>query len=287
LYGAEDVPEDWTTASLNAPLTMNATKCQARPRRLERDRFAMLIVCKTCASSYHIPSEILGENGCRLRCVGCGDDWAVTPGPAGLADAPIVEGVRIAPEAHPHWKWSRSDLALRPTANGGDAKAEKAPGPRFRLLPRARQARAALAGALITGCAMAAIGERAIVVAALPPTARLFAAIGLPVNLRGLALDNVRTNIFDLGDKKMLIIEGSVENLRSSSVEAPNMRIALRGADKRELYVWTAPAPKARLEANEKVAFRTRLAAPPDGIGDVLVKFAAAGAKISPVGNGS
>jgi predicted Zn finger-like uncharacterized protein len=225
----------------------------------------MLIVCKTCASSYHIPSEILGENGCRLRCVGCGDDWAVTPGPAGLADAPIVEGVRT----------------------GVGDKAKKAPGARFRLFPRARQARAALAGAVIMGCAMAAIGERAIVVAALPPTARLFAAIGLPVNLRGLALDNVRTNIFDLGDKKMLIIEGSVENLRSSPVEAPNMRIALRGADKRELYVWTAPAPKARLEANEKVAFRTRLAAPPEGIGDVLVKFAAAGAKISPAGNGS
>src|SRR5450631_4114745 len=162
----------------------------------------MLIVCKTCASSYHIPSEILGENGCRLRCVGCGDDWAVTPG---LADARVVEGVRMAPEAHSHWKWSRSDLAPRPPANSVDAKTKKALGSRLRLLPRTEQARAALAGALILGCLMAAIGERAIVVAALPPTARLFAAIGLPVNLRGLALDNVRTNIFDLSDKKMLI----------------------------------------------------------------------------------
>jgi predicted Zn finger-like uncharacterized protein len=247
----------------------------------------MLIVCKTCASSYHIPSEVLGENGCRLRCVGCGDDWAVTPGAVGVAEAPVVEGARIVPEAHPHWKWSRSDVAQRPAARSADAKSKNTLGSRFRLLPHGRQARAALAGALAIGCAMAAIGERAIVVAAFPPTARLFAAVGLPVNLRGLALDNVRTNIFDLGDKKMLIIEGSVENLRSSPVEAPNMRIALRGADKRELYVWTAPAPKARLEANEKVAFRTRLAAPPEGIGDVLVKFAAAGAKVSPAGNGS
>ena len=36
----------------------------------------MLIVCKTCASSYHIPREILGETGCQLRCVGCGDSAA-------------------------------------------------------------------------------------------------------------------------------------------------------------------------------------------------------------------
>src|ERR1700691_6511797 len=53
----------------------------------------MLIVCTTCASSYHIPREILGENGCRLRCVGCGDTWAVTPGASASDDAPI-EGER-------------------------------------------------------------------------------------------------------------------------------------------------------------------------------------------------
>ena len=39
----------------------------------------MLIVCKTCASSYHIPREILGENGCQLRCVGCGETVGGSP----------------------------------------------------------------------------------------------------------------------------------------------------------------------------------------------------------------
>jgi len=51
----------------------------------------------------------------------------------------------------------------------------------------------------------------------------------------------------------------------------------LRGADKRELYVWTSPAPKDRLAANEQVSFRTRLAAPPEGVRDVLVRFAPGG----------
>jgi hypothetical protein len=159
-----------------------------------------------------------------------------------------------------------------------------------RTLPRQAGAinriAAALAVVLVLGGAMGVIAARAAVVKTIPDSARIFAAIGLPVNLRGLALDNVRTNIFDSGDRKVLVVEGLVTNLRDSSVEAPNMRIALRGRDKRELYVWTAPAPKGQLGPNEQVAFRSRLAAPPDEVSDVLVRFAAVGEKLSPMKEG-
>ena len=64
------------------------------------------------------------------------------------------------------------------------------------------------------------------------------------------------------------------------------MRIALRDADKRELYAWTAPPPKNKLGPNEVASFRTRLAAPPDGVNDVLVKFASVGDKLSPMKDG-
>jgi hypothetical protein len=60
----------------------------------------------------------------------------------------------------------------------------------------------------------------------------------------------------------------------------------LRGADKRELYVWTAPAPKAMLAANERVAFRTRLAAPPQDASDVMVRFAADAEKVTAMKEG-
>ena len=59
----------------------------------------------------------------------------------------------------------------------------------------------------------------------------------------------------------------------------PNLRLALRGEDGREIYVWTARAPKISLSARERVPFRARLAAPPAGVRDVLVKFAAPGDK--------
>ncbi len=59
----------------------------------------------------------------------------------------------------------------------------------------------------------------------------------------------------------------------------PNLRLTLRGEDGREMYVWTARGPKSSLSAHERVAFRARLAAPPAGVRDVLVKFAEPGNK--------
>jgi predicted Zn finger-like uncharacterized protein len=251
----------------------------------------MLIVCKTCASSYHIPREILGENGCRLRCVGCGEAWTVTPRAAAADGAPIVEGQRMA-TLSVQAPWNGAERRPGPfsgEANGvwpEEEEPKPAPGGPFGFRGNKSGGGAAIAAILIVAGAMAVAGERAAIVRLVPNTARLFAAVGLPVNLRGLALDNVRTNIFDLGDRRVLVIEGAIVNLRDSATEAPNIRIALRGADKRELYAWTAPAPKSRLEPDEQVAFRTRLAAPPDGVSDVLVKFASVGDRLSPMKDG-
>lgn len=251
----------------------------------------MLIVCKTCASSYHIPREILGETGCQLRCVGCGEAWTVGPEPLAAGDAPVVEGQRVRIEPPPAARNSSGRrLAVFSRKTKSDSyglnvppKAVQAPFPRARNVKKALLAFAAV---VAVSSAMGALAGRTAIVKAAPATARIFAAVGLPVNLRGLALDNVRTNIFDLGDRKMLVVEGAVVNLRDAAVEAPNMRIALRGADKRELYVWTAPAPKARLGPNEQVAFRTRLAAPPDGVSDVMVRFASGADRLSPMNEG-
>jgi predicted Zn finger-like uncharacterized protein len=244
----------------------------------------MLIVCKTCASSYHIPREVLGENGCRLRCVGCGEAWTVTLEAMETNGAPIVEGQRVPTGAleDARQRFRHAPRRFTETTNPARRRQDRSMR-KSAALGRTSKAFAAVA---ILGCAMGALAARAALVKAVPNTARIFAAVGLPVNLRGLALDNVHTNIFDSGDRKVLIVEGAIVNLRDSSMETPNMRIALRGQDKRELYVWTAPAPKAQLGPNEQVAFRTRLAAPPDGVSDVLVRFAAFGDKLSPVKEG-
>jgi hypothetical protein len=128
---------------------------------------------------------------------------------------------------------------------------------------------------------MAAVAARAAIVAAAPATGGLYAAIGLPVNPVGLAIADVSARLGAGGDKSLLAVEGALVNLRGKETAAPNLRIALRAADGRELYVWTTRPPKDRLAAGERVHFLARLAAPPPGVVDALVKFAAPGDKDS------
>ena len=140
----------------------------------------------------------------------------------------------------------------------------------------------ALALVALVIAATTAIAARAAIVSAVPATAAAYAFFGMPVNLRGLSIEGVRATIVELAESgRDLLVTGEIVNLREADTPAPDLRIALRGKDRREIYLWTAREPKARLGPHERVAFRARLAAPPRGVRDVLVKFAAPGDKAS------
>ncbi len=140
----------------------------------------------------------------------------------------------------------------------------------------------AFAIAAIIMAATTAIAARAAIVSIAPATAVVYAHLGMPVNLRGLKIDSVRATLDQqTEDNQELLITGEIVNLRESETRVPNLRLALRTEDGRELYVWTARRPKDRLSPHDEVAFRARLAAPPAGVRDVLVKFDAAGDKAS------
>jgi hypothetical protein len=126
--------------------------------------------------------------------------------------------------------------------------------------------------------ATAVIAARAAIVSIAPATAAAYASAGLPVNLRGLKIADVRATVTHESESQgELLVTGEIANLRDSETPAPSLRLALRGQDGRELYAWTARGPKSRLGARERVPFRARLAAPPAGVREVLVKFAEPG----------
>jgi hypothetical protein len=135
-----------------------------------------------------------------------------------------------------------------------------------------------LVGLVIMGTT--AIAARAAIVSIAPATAAIYAGLGIPVNLRDLSVADVHVTTTQRPDSSgELLVTGEIANLRDRETAAPNLRLALRNEDGRELYVWTARAPKSRLGAHERVTFRARLAAPPAGVRDVLVKFVAPGDK--------
>jgi predicted Zn finger-like uncharacterized protein len=117
------------------------------------------------------------------------------------------------------------------------------------------------------------VGWRNDVVRILPQTASFYSTLGLPVNLRGLALDSVTTTTEQHEGVPILVVEGSVLNNSHKIVDVPRLKFVVRNSANEEVYSWTAVPPRATLPPGEAVAFRSRLASPPTDGRDVLVRF--------------
>jgi predicted Zn finger-like uncharacterized protein len=117
------------------------------------------------------------------------------------------------------------------------------------------------------------VGWRTEVVRVLPQTASLFATMGLPVNLRGLAFENVQMTKEVQDGVTVLVVEGTIVNVAAKAVAVPQLRLAVRNDGKHEIYSWTAQPTRAILGAAETLPFRSRLASPPGEARDVLVRF--------------
>ncbi|HEU5019141.1 MAG TPA: MJ0042-type zinc finger domain-containing protein [Pseudolabrys sp.] len=120
---------------------------------------------------------------------------------------------------------------------------------------------------------LAVVGARETVVGYLPQTASLFAAIGLPVNLRQLTFEKVLIKRDEDGGAG-LTITGTVASIADRPVKMPRLRFAVRNAGGQETYTWTEAPAKAVLTPGERLDFHTRLAVPPEDAKDVLVRFA-------------
>jgi len=121
------------------------------------------------------------------------------------------------------------------------------------------------------------IGARHGLVHHFPAAAKLYAAIGRPVNLDGLDLRAVSSVLKAENGGKYLLIKGEIVNLRNRTSKLPNLDLALRGGDGRNVYTWQAPSPTKRIKAHDSISFVARLDSPPEGAQDVLVRFARKG----------
>lgn len=111
----------------------------------------------------------------------------------------------------------------------------------------------------------------------LPATAKLFAAVGHPVNLVGLDLSSVTARLVEDGPGRLLAIRGDIANIESHAIKIPDLKLAVMTGDRQLLYTWTVPAPKARLAVGETVPFQARLISPPSDGEAIQIGFVTAG----------
>ena len=206
------------------------------------------------------------------------------PDPAEISATPEADTVEVeAPPLAPvDLDAGRPPIEIDADGNGVRANepaedietvaARRAKGSRRRLqFPSLSRLQALILGLLIADAIL--IGWRTDVVRLLPQTASLYAHIGMPVNLRGLNIDDLATATETHEGVPILVVRGKIVNVTGAITEVPRLKLVVRDAARREIYSWTVVPPVARLLPYQATDFSSRLASPPAGSKDVMVRF--------------
>lgn len=129
----------------------------------------------------------------------------------------------------------------------------------------------AIVALIVISCGL--LSWRKEVVRYVPQLASFYSAIGMPVNLRGLAFTDLKIGNEIHDGVPVLVVEGLIVSMVSTPVEIPRIRFALRSATGAEVYSWTAQPSQPVLGAFETLPFRSRLASPPAEGHDIQVRF--------------
>jgi predicted Zn finger-like uncharacterized protein len=148
----------------------------------------MRIVCPACDATYAVPDAMLAAGTRLVRCAKCGHEWTPTEAPRRVElevefEPPPVPPAppALPPPAEPP---GRHEPRLKPLRPRTEAKpAEPEPEDDEAPPTRGGRARAVAAWALsilvLAGAVVAAVNWRTQVVAAWPPSERVFSAVGL------------------------------------------------------------------------------------------------------------
>lgn len=247
----------------------------------------MLIACPACASEYEIEANLVGEEGRSVRCAACSETWFVGPEAAGEESDTAIEAIDP-------WDAVEFDAASAPEIEQAAPAApvidQPMPPPRrVKSLPSIGKpsillVSPAIAAGLVAFVILPLIMlGRATVVRAMPRSASLFAAVGLPVNLRGVELRDVVAfrNPAEGAAPAQLVIEGDLVGVARERVAVSPIEVEVRDAHDQPLYRWTVAPPRTALEPTETARFRASLSAPPAQGSQVQVRFADAAASAS------
>ncbi len=127
--------------------------------------------------------------------------------------------------------------------------------------------------AVLVGVLMALIGFRDGIVATVPQMAGLYRAIGIHVNLRGLEIINIASQMTEADGVQVLVVKGEITNPGPDARPLPPIFFAVLDETEKEQYAWSAALDQPTIEAGATMPFRRRLASPPAEGRKVMVRF--------------
>ena len=177
----------------------------------------MILTCPNCASRYVVDDAHVGPGGRMVRCAQCKTAWKAEP---------TVEPLEL----------KRGDVKeLTEPARPADLPGEALPKQyRARVQQKAETRQAAFAGvvwgvtaALLAGLFVLAVVFRNDVARVWPKTASLYAAMGMRVNVVGLAIENQTAVRADELGRPTIRVTGAVRNITDGAVQPPPLRVDL------------------------------------------------------------
>ena len=115
-----------------------------------------------------------------------------------------------------------------------------------------------------------------------PQLAGVYDAVGLGVNVVGLAFRDVHTvKALQQGDE-VLMVNAKIYSVSNLQVPVPPVVVTLIGPNGNTVYEWSVIPKAAELEPGEVVNFETQVTAPPNGANRVNLSFATNGAATKP-----
>jgi predicted Zn finger-like uncharacterized protein len=230
------------------------------------------VVCPSCDAYYDLGPEDASADGAVIHCAACGHGWI--EGRAMVLVEPDGEEP-MAQRADDDFLLDPEEEALRIVA------AAKTAGEEREVARRKRRATlrgwALLATAVAAGAAAVAIFPEQVV-RALPGAVRLYEKAGSAVNVRGLEIRRVSSQLMTIEGTKVLAVKGEIVNVSDAPRKVPAMRFAVRDGGASSLYAWTLASTGHRsLKPGEATSFLTRISAPPEASEDVEIRFAREG----------
>jgi predicted Zn finger-like uncharacterized protein len=240
----------------------------------------MILTCPNCATRYFVDDSRIGPAGQVVRCAACSERWTAHPELEALLEeaAPLAaeEPAPLAPEP---------EAAEAPLATIREAPADDLPRAfRERAETRRRVREAATAGVIwagVAGVLVVGLGLcvllRQQVAEAWPKTAGVYAVIGLPVNLVGLAIEDQHARPALKDGHAAVIVTGALRNVRDKPVAAPALRVSLLNPAGKPLAVKIADPGGALIPPGEARRFVVDMLDPPVSATDVEVAFVLGG----------
>jgi predicted Zn finger-like uncharacterized protein len=248
---------------------------------------AMILTCPSCRTRYQAENARFVPPGRNVRCAKCGQVWfqsAPEPEPQSeleqvLAspDTPTPVLGEVAPDTAALPGMASLDFATSRTQTVIVTRPRSPKLRRAKMPPLSQVTGWAALILMVLAIGWSAVQFRQTIANLWPQSTSLYAALGMPVNVRGMALVNVSYQQDFEDGQPVLSVTGKVVNISDRELAVPELHVVLTDDSKRELYQWTFDVGVPTLKAGAESPFITRLSSPPPQARNLNIRFAEIG----------